>query len=75
MPKSQVRNKTAYVHKIIGSPVGHLTLVGSDRGLAAILWENDDPKRVPLNIGREEKAHPILVETERQLQEYFAEVA
>ena len=32
----------------IPSPVGELTLVASDAGLVAILWENDDPDRVRL---------------------------
>jgi len=54
------------------SPVGALTLVATDQGLAAILWENDAPRRVGLNLGTEEKAHPVLVEAQRQLAEYFA---
>src|SRR6185437_3407546 len=61
-----------YVCKTMKSPVGRLKLVASDQGLAAILWENDDPKRVRLNIVGEEKRHPVLLETERQLDEYFA---
>jgi hypothetical protein len=28
------------------SPVGELTLAANDVGLMAVLWENDDPKRV-----------------------------
>ena len=36
------------------SPVGRLTLVATDDGLAAILWENDSPGRVRLNIEAEE---------------------
>ena len=60
------------VCKIIGSPIGQLKLVASDEGLVAILWENDNPRRVRLNelIGNDQ--HPVLVETERQLGEYFA---
>jgi methylated-DNA-[protein]-cysteine S-methyltransferase len=58
--------------KTIDSPVGRLTLVASDKGLAAILWENDDPDRVRLGSVEEDTGHPILVETERQLQSYFA---
>jgi len=54
------------------SPVGVLTLIASNDGLAAILWENDKPRRVPLQVIAEDAAHPILVETERQLDEYFA---
>jgi methylated-DNA-[protein]-cysteine S-methyltransferase len=61
-----------YVYKITDSPVGRLKLVASDEGLAAILWENDRPRRVQLNIGAEDNEHPVLIETERQLEEYFA---
>lgn len=46
--------------------------MASDVGLAAILWENDNPRRVPLNIVAERPEHPVLVETEKQLGEYFA---
>ena len=59
-------------YKTIDSPVGRLTLVAGGGGLAAILWENDRPGRVPLTFDVEDQAHPILVETERQLDEYFA---
>ena len=62
----------AYVSKTMASPVGRLTLVASDAGLAAVLWENDDPKRVPLAIAGEDARHPVLREAERQLKEYFA---
>jgi len=62
----------AHVYKMMPSPVGQLKLVASDTGLAAILWENDDPKRVRLDIAGEDPDHPILAETERQLREYFA---
>ncbi len=54
------------------SPVGVLTLVASDAGLVAILWENDDPARVRLGPCEEAPDHAILVETRRQLDEYFA---
>jgi hypothetical protein len=49
-----------------------LKSVASERGLAAILWENDDPKRVRLAALVEDKNHPVLRETERQLNDYFA---
>lgn len=61
-----------YYSKTIWSPVGELTLVADDRGLAAILWENDSPDRVRLGALTEKADHPVLVETERQLAEYFA---
>jgi methylated-DNA-[protein]-cysteine S-methyltransferase len=60
-----------YVSKAMASPVGTLTLVASDDGLAAVLWENDRPGRVPLSIRGEELSHPVLLEAERQLREYF----
>ena len=60
-------------YKTIPSPVGELKLVASDQGLVAILWNNDRPHRgVPLNELVANQHHPILVETERQLHEYFA---
>ncbi|WP_447761636.1 methylated-DNA--[protein]-cysteine S-methyltransferase [Sphingopyxis panaciterrae] len=58
--------------KTIWSPVGELTLVADAKGLAAILWENDRPGRVRVGALVEDDAHPVLVETERQLGEYFA---
>jgi methylated-DNA-[protein]-cysteine S-methyltransferase len=58
--------------KTMPSPVGRLTLVASEKGLAAILWENDDPQRVRLGPLRESPDHPVLQETERQLNDYFA---
>jgi len=61
-----------YAYKTVPSPVGELTLVASDKGLTAILWENDDPDRVRLADRTEQPDHPILVETARQLGEYFA---
>ena len=61
-----------HVCKTIRSPVGELKLVASGDGLAAILWENDDPARVRRNIVAEDEYNPILVETERQLAGYFA---
>jgi methylated-DNA-[protein]-cysteine S-methyltransferase len=60
------------VYKIVDSPVGRLKLVATDEGLAAILWEHDRPRRVRLAIDGEDAGHPVLLETERQLDEYFA---
>jgi methylated-DNA-[protein]-cysteine S-methyltransferase len=61
-----------YSYKKIDSPVGELKLVASDKGVAAILWENDNPDRVPLGPLMVESENPILRETERQLGAYFA---
>lgn len=62
----------SYSYKTLKSPVGELKLVASDKGLAAILWENDDPKRVRLCPLEKNERHPVLLETERQLNDYFA---
>ena len=60
-----------HVYKRMASPVGVLTLVATDDGLAAVLWENDRQGRVSLNLIAEDERHPILCEAERQLNEYF----
>lgn len=62
----------AYAYKIMASPVGQLKLVAGDKGLVAILWENDDPKRVRLGSIVQNENHPVLLEAERQLADYFA---
>lgn len=54
------------------SPVGLLTLVASDVGLVAVMWESDDPLRVRLGPLTPTDAHPILTEATRQLRGYFA---
>ena len=70
-----------YISKTMPSPVGTLTLVAGDTGLAAILWENDDPARVRLThvpgdviavAPARAAAHDVLRETARQLTDYFA---
>jgi methylated-DNA-[protein]-cysteine S-methyltransferase len=59
-------------YKLMKSPVGELKLIASDEGLVAVLWENDGPPRVRVGEMVEDGRHPVLVETERQLGEYFA---
>jgi methylated-DNA-[protein]-cysteine S-methyltransferase len=61
-----------YVSTTVDSPIGRLTLVATDEGLAAILWQKERPGRVRLSIEAEDARHPVLVETARQLEEYFA---
>lgn len=62
----------SYVYKFMSSPVGELQLVASDKGLTAILWENDNPRRIRLGSLQEGSEHPILRETQKQLDAYFA---
>lgn len=69
--KSAYDSRMILFKKSMPSPVGVLTLVASDKGLCAILWENDDPRRVPLGDLAENVDHPVLLETESQLAAYF----
>ena len=62
----------SYKYKTMKSPLGELKLVANSHGLSAILWEDDDPNRVRLSPLEEDKKHPVLLETERQLTDYFA---
>ncbi|MCX5469436.1 methylated-DNA--[protein]-cysteine S-methyltransferase [Acinetobacter nematophilus] len=55
----------------MNSPVGILKLVAHDQALVAVLWENENPKRVRLAQLIENKNHPVLLETQKQLNEYF----
>jgi methylated-DNA-[protein]-cysteine S-methyltransferase len=60
-----------YYYKEMDSPVGRLKIVASDKGLAAVLWEDDNPNRIRVRTYVENNTHPVLIETERQLKEYF----
>lgn len=56
----------------MASPVGILKLVATEQALVAVLWENEHPKRVRLAELVEQSDHPVLLETQKQLNEYFA---
>lgn len=55
----------------MASPVGQLKLVANEQALVAILWDNENPKRVRLAELIEDVSHPILLNTQQQLIEYF----
>ena len=61
-----------YVYKSIASPYGKLKLVASDKGLAAVLCENDDPRRVRLGALKRDPDNKFLKQAETQLKAYFA---
>lgn len=61
-----------YYYKNMTSPVGLLKLISDENALVALLWENDPPARVPLDEAEEDKNHPILIQAEDELNEYFA---
>jgi methylated-DNA-[protein]-cysteine S-methyltransferase len=58
--------------RTMNSPVGILKLVANDNKLVAILWDNEKLNRVKLDEMEEDMDHPILLETESQLKEYFS---
>ena len=61
----------SYVYKMLPTPVGELMLIASDNGLAGVLWENERPA-ARLGTLQPSAYHPLLLETERQLNAYFA---
>ncbi len=61
----------SHSYKMIRTPVGILKLIASDKGLVAVLWPNDNTQRTKLTEGRENKKHPILLQAEKQIQDYF----
>jgi methylated-DNA-[protein]-cysteine S-methyltransferase len=58
---------------LLDTPIGTLTLVGSDAGLRAVLWPTEKPGRVPLpdDIATVTE-HAVLSRAATQLTEYFA---
>jgi methylated-DNA-[protein]-cysteine S-methyltransferase len=62
---------TRHVATILETPVGPLTLVASEAGLAAVLWGHEPAGRVPLQAESDGR-HPVLIEAARQIQEYFS---
>lgn len=65
-------SEVIYKYKTIRTPVGLLKLIASDKGLSGVLWEHDMPKRVNLTPQIFDEQNPILEETEKQLNEFFA---
>ena len=62
-----------HVRTTIDSPVGELTLIASDAGLRAVLWQDDRVTRVPLPSDIvDDPGHPVLRTAAKQLGEYFA---
>jgi methylated-DNA-[protein]-cysteine S-methyltransferase len=72
LSKNIKHTTVSLAYKTIESPIGKLKLVASDKGLVAILWEKDSPRRVRLDELVADEQHPVLVETARQLGQYFA---
>ena len=64
-------NGQRLVYKWMDSPIGRLKLVATDQGLAGILWQKERPGRVKFSAPVEDASHEVLVEAERQLNDYF----
>ena len=59
-------------YNVMNSPVGRLTLIANNSALVAIFWQNDESNtRIRLAAASPNKKHRVLMETERQLAEYF----
>ena len=72
MPSIRPPGRPPVATAAMASPVGRLTLAASERGLTAVLWETDSPRRVPLGPATEVPDHPLLREAAAQLGAYFA---
>lgn len=57
--------------KEMQSPVGKLKIITSDEALVALLWEKEKKGRVRLEAMEISNKHPIILDTETQLKEYF----
>lgn len=60
-----------YSYKDIDSPTGPLRLMASHKGLVAALWNAGDRFRMKSHDLKEDPGQALLLETERQLKEYF----
>jgi methylated-DNA-[protein]-cysteine S-methyltransferase len=58
-------------YKTMKSPIGGLTLIAGPKELLAILWKNETPGHAGYGTPEKNDRHPVLVKTEKQLQEYF----
>jgi methylated-DNA-[protein]-cysteine S-methyltransferase len=61
-----------YYRAIYKSPVGNLPLISNADALIALLWENDLATRVKIPDALVDEDNDILLETKKQLDEYFA---
>lgn len=59
------------VYMYMDSPVGALKLVAHDQALVAVMWDNEDHKRVRLAELIEDRQHPMLLRVKKQLEQYF----
>jgi methylated-DNA-[protein]-cysteine S-methyltransferase len=58
----QTETIMTYYSKKTETPVGELKLIASERGLAAVLWQGDDPTRVQLEPQVEDEDNDVGTE-------------
>ncbi len=58
------------VYKVMESPVGKLAILASELGLHAVHWE--DEAQIQAEGFHHDPHYPLLIETQKQLEEYFA---
>lgn len=65
--------KRAQFYTTMKSPVGELLLISSDKGLCALLWEEDSEDKFveELLALKKNTRDPVLMATKEQLREYF----
>jgi methylated-DNA-[protein]-cysteine S-methyltransferase len=64
--------KMALFYKEMASPLGKLKLVANASALVAVRFARERPNRLALDASSAAPHHPVLVEAERQLSDYFA---
>ncbi len=73
MSMNQSPETTCLLQTEVDSPVGILQLIASETGIRALLWQTDDTR---VHVGQTELVdpadHPVLLETKKQLEQYFA---
>ncbi len=61
----------SYFYKNIASPVGELILISTNSHLSAVLWGENDIKRVVAKPEIHNAEQPILKQAEQELHDYF----
>jgi methylated-DNA-[protein]-cysteine S-methyltransferase len=72
MRSSARSSEKEHYFRVVDSPVGRLRLVANEDSLIAVSWEEKSALRDPPHDEAEHERHPVLEETARQLDEYFA---
>ncbi len=66
-----MKDTRSLVFKDMECSVGQIRLIASEVGLTAILWEGEGYGRTKISTPERDDDSAILLETEKQLKEYF----